>query len=256
MILATDVGNTNIVFGVYRDRELLAHWRIFTDRNRMADEYGVIWVSLFSHKGIEMNQIKAIIISCVVPPAIRELEKASSRYFGLKPIIIDHKVETDIKIACENPGEVGADRIVNAVAGYQQYGGPLIIVDFGTATTFDAISRDGVYLGGTISPGIQISTEALFQYAAKLPRVELIKPDEVIGRNTVHSVQSGVVYGYISLVEGIIERMSQELEGEVQVIATGGLAELIAGETDKVHKIDPLLTLKGLRIIYERNENR
>jgi len=256
MLLATDVGNTNTVFGVYRDRELLAHWRIFTDRNRMADEYGVIWKSLFSHEGIEMNEIKATIISCVVPPAIRELEKASSRYLGLKPIIMDDKIETGIKIAYENPREVGADRIANAVAGYQQYGGPLIIVDFGTATTFDAISRDGVYLGGAISPGIEISTEALFQYAAKLPRVELVKPDKVIGRNTVRSVQSGVVYGYISLVEGIIERMSRELEGEVQVIATGGLAELIAGETDKVHKIDTLLTLKGLRIIYEKNENR
>lgn len=253
MLLVIDVGNTNIVLGVYKDTELLDHWRISTDRQRTTDEYGVLIRELFYLNDLRADDINAIIISSVVPPVVPTLERMCQRYFGLSPLIIGPGVKTGMDIRYDNPREVGADRIVNAVAAYEKYGGPVIIVDFGTATTFCAVDAKGVYLGGSICPGIGISTEALVQRTAKLPRIELKRTDSVICRNTIESMQAGVFYGFVGQVEGIVSRMRRELDMSARVVATGGLAVVIAPATKAIDVVEPMLTLEGLRIIYERN---
>ena len=253
MLLVIDVGNTNMVLGVYKDTELLDHWRISTDRQITTDEYGVLIRELFYLNDLRADDINAIIISSVVPPVVPTLERMCQRYFGLSPLLIGPGVKTGMDIRYDNPREVGADRIVNAVAAYEKYGGPVIIVDFGTATTFCAVDAKGVYLGGSICPGIGISTEALVQRTAKLPRIELKRTGSVICRNTIESMQAGVFYGFVGQVEGIVSRMRRELDMSARVVATGGLAVVIAPATKAIDVVEPMLTLEGLRIIYERN---
>ncbi|MGR6837152.1 type III pantothenate kinase [Syntrophomonas erecta] len=253
MILVFDVGNTNIVVGVFSRDKLLTHWRLRTDTIRTCDEYGMILKALFEHHNLNIRGIKAVVMSSVVPSLMMELEKMSSRYFSCKPLVVGPGVKTGMPIKYDNPRDVGADRVVNAVAAYHKYGGPLIIVDFGTATTFCLVNEKAEYLGGAIAPGIRISTEALVSRAAKLPRVELVRPKNVVGRNTVASMQSGIIFGFVGQVEGIINRMKKEIKGQPQVVATGGLAATIARETDVIDVVDDFLTLDGLRIIYEIN---
>lgn len=256
MLLVIDVGNTNIVFGIYKDKELLYDWRIATEKDRTSDEYGLLFDQTFRYNNIDKSEIKDVIISSVVPPLMHTLPTMSMRYLGIEPIVVGPGVKTGINIKYDNPKEVGADRIVNAVAGFEKYGGPLIIVDLGTAITFCSISKEGDYLGGVITPGIKISSEALFLRTAKLPKVEIVKPEKVIGKSTVTSIQSGIVYGYIGMIDYIIEKMIFEMEtdkSEVNIIATGGFSSLIVSESKYIEKIDKMLTLEGLRIIYERN---
>lgn len=254
MILVFDVGNTNMVIGVYDKEQLLTHWRIRTDVQRTSDEYGIMLEALFHYHNLDSGNIKAVIISSVVPTLNMELECMSQHYFGCRPIVVGPGIKTGLSIKYDNPREVGADRVVNAVAAYHKYGAPLIIVDFGTATTFCVISNLGEYLGGAIAPGIRVSTEALVSRASKLPRVELNIPKSLIGKNTVMSMQVGIMYGFVGQVEGIINRMKKEIEGQVKVIATGGLAQLIASETDCIDTVDEFLTLDGLRLLYELNQ--
>ena len=254
MLLAVDVGNTNMVLGVYKDKELICNFRIGTDKSKTSDEYGVIIRQLFDYEGISLKNIQDVIISSVVPEVMHSLENFSFKYCAKEPIIVGPGVKTGINIKYENPQQVGADRIVNAVAGYEKYGGPLILIDFGTATTFCAVSQKGEYLGGAISPGIKISSEALFQRASKLHKVEIAKPKGAIGKNTTWAMQSGIVFGYAGLVDNIVAMMKEELgSDDVNVVATGGLAPLICAETKTVKIVDKFLTLEGLRIIYERN---
>ena len=254
MLLVFDVGNTNMVLGVYKDKELICNFRIGTDKSKTSDEYGVIIRQLFDYEGISLKNIEDVIISSVVPEVMHSLENFSFKYCGKEPIIVGPGVKTGINIKYENPQQVGADRIVNAVAGYEKYGGPLILIDFGTATTFCAVSQKGEYLGGAISPGIKISSEALFQRASKLHKVEIAKPKGAIGKNTTWAMQSGIVFGYAGLVDNIVSMMKEELgSDDVNVVATGGLAPLICAETKTVKIVDKFLTLEGLRIIYERN---
>lgn len=256
MLLVIDVGNSNIVLGVYEQRKLLAHWRLGTDRERTSDEFGAYFLGLFSHENLKLDDIEAVMIASVVPPLMYSLEHAVRKYFKREPLLVGPGIKTGINIKYENPREVGADRIVDAVAAHELYGGPLIVVDFGTATTFSAISSKGEFLGGVICPGIKISAEALFQSTAKLPRVELTKPETVIGRNTAVSIQSGIFYGYVGQVNYIINKMKKEMKEEnIRVIATGGLARLIAAESDVIDEINSMLTLEGLRIVYEKNKN-
>jgi type III pantothenate kinase len=255
MILAIDVGNTNTVLGVFDGEELLADYRVSTERQRTADEWGMLLLELLDHAKIDGAAISGVIISSVVPPIITELAKMSRRYFRYDPEVVGPGMKTGISIRYENPKEVGADRIVNAVAGYELYGGPLIIVDFGTATTFCAIGQTGDYLGGAIAPGIMISAEALYMRAARLPRVELTKPQSVIGKNTVSSMQAGILYGFVGQVDEIVRRIKQELGGDPKVIATGGLAEVISLESDHIDEVNQNLTLIGLRILWERNHS-
>lgn len=253
MILVFDVGNTNMVVGVYKGKELLTHWRIRTDTLRTSDEYGVMLNSLFHYHDLAMRSVTAVVISSVVPTLMMELDWMSERYFGCKPLVVGPGIKTGLAIKYDNPREVGADRVVNAVAAVHKYGTPLIIIDFGTATTFCVVNEAGEYLGGAIAPGIRIATEALVNRASKLPRIELSVPKSVIGKNTIMSMQVGIMYGFVGQVEGIVNRMKKEMHGEPRVIATGGLASIIAKETESIDIIDELLTLEGLHLIYEMN---
>ena len=256
MIFVLDVGNTNTVLGVYDEEVLKYHWRIETSRNKTEDEYGMVIKSLLQHEGLTFDQFDGIIISSVVPPIMFALERMCKKYFGIKPLIVGPGIKTGLDIKYENPREVGADRIVNAVAGIQEYGSPLIIVDFGTATTYCYINEEKQYMGGAIAPGIGISTEALYSKASKLPRIEISRPDGIIGKNTVSAMQSGILYGYVGQVEGIVNRMKAQSNLEPTVIATGGLATLIANESTVIDVVEPFLTLKGLQLIYKRNREQ
>lgn len=253
MLLAIDIGNTNVVLGVFDGEKLVENWRVGTNTQITADEYAMIFKDLFNFAGLEFKQVTGVIISTVVPPILPVMVEMSRKYFGLAPMIVTHEIKTGITIRYDNPKEVGADRIVNAAAAYKLFGGPLIIVDFGTATTFCAVTKEGEYLGGAITPGVKISAEALFQRASKLPRVELTKPAKVIGADTISAMQAGIIYGYAGLVDGIVERMKKELSDDARVIATGGLAELVSPETKTIQEIMPHLTLEGLRLLFDIN---
>lgn len=253
MLLAIDIGNTNIVFGIYDDKTIIDYWRINSDPHKTADEYGILFREALKSANAGIKDIDNIIIASVVPPLTSTLSRMISRYFKMDALIVDENTNTGLKICYENPMDVGADRIINAVAAYNIYGGPVIIVDFGTATTFCAVSRDSEYLGGVIAPGILISLEALSQKAAKLPKVFLEPPRAVIGRNTVTSMQSGIIYGFAGLVDEVVERIKREMDGEPYVVATGGLAEMIAQQTRNIKEINPMLTLEGLRLVFEMN---
>jgi type III pantothenate kinase len=257
MLLVIDIGNTNIVMGVYDGRRRISDWRIRTERNATEDEFNVLTNHLFAESGIRLKDIDKTIISCVVPPMVGILNAFCLKYLSDAPHWVDAKSSTRMPIRIDNPAEVGADRIVNAVAAYQRYQTSLIIIDFGTATTFDAISEKGEYLGGAISPGISIAAEALFIKASKLPRVEIFSPPEtVIGKDTADSMRSGIIFGYAGLVDGMVNRMKIEMGTSPRVLATGGLANLMANVSETIEKVEPTLTLEGLRIIYENMKGR
>lgn len=253
MLLAIDVGNTKVAIGVFEGEKLRATWRIATDLDNLPDEYAVLLLSLLSQQKLAVTDIKDAILCSVVPPLVSIFEDLCEKYFNITPLVVGSGIKTGVRISMDNPREVGADRVVNAMAGHRLYGGPLIVIDLGTATTFDAVSKDGDYLGGAIAPGMGISAEALYKNTAKLPRVELLRPKQAIGRNTVTAMQSGIIFGYVGLVEGLVSRIKQELGGNAKVIATGSLAELIARETRVIDIVAPDLTLVGLRLIYEIN---
>ncbi|WP_139492567.1 type III pantothenate kinase [Brevibacillus dissolubilis] len=255
MLLVIDIGNSNIVLGLYKGEDLTHHWRIATDRNKTEDEYGMLVYNLFLSVGLRLDQVDGVIMSSVVPPLNKTIERMCLKYFHKKALCIGPGIRTGLNIKSEHPREVGADRIVNAVAALHEYGAPLIIVDMGTATTFCYIDERMQYWGGAIAPGIGISTEALVSRAAKLPRIEITKPSSVVGRNTIASMQSGIYYGFVGQIEGIVRRMKQEASANPKVVATGGLARLIADGTDSIDVVDENLTLKGLRLIYERNKS-
>jgi type III pantothenate kinase len=254
MLFAADIGNTNITVGIFDGEELKATWRIATGVHRMPDEYAILILNLLERQGLQGSQITAAVICSVVPPLVGGFEELFRRYLKITPIVVGAGVKTGVRISMDNPREVGADRIVNAVAAHHLYGGPVIVIDFGTATTFDAVSAEGDYVGGSIAPGIAIATEALFTRTAVLPRVELIHPKRAIGRNTVAAMQSGIVYGYVGLIEGLVTRIRKELGAKAKVVATGGFAELLAEETSVIEVVNPDLTLIGLRLIYEMNQ--
>jgi len=253
VLLAIDVGNTNTVLGAFEGASLRHQWRVETSQSRTYDEWGILARQLYASVGLDPARVRAIAISSVVPPLAFALEQMAQRYFGVKPLFVGPGVKTGLPILYDNPREVGADRVVNAVAAFARFRRGLIVVDFGTATTFDAVSPRGEYLGGAISPGISISMEALFRNASKLPRVEFARPPHVVGKNTVASMQSGLVFGYVGLVDGICERMQAELPFPALVVATGGLAPLVAGMSKAITEVDEHLTLDGLRIIHEMN---
>jgi type III pantothenate kinase len=253
MLLCIDIGNTNIVVGLHDGETIIHHWRTATGRERMADEYGPLLLVQLQHAGRQPADIHDAIIASVVPPLTGVFVDLCRRYVGVDPLVVDTGIRTGVRIRVDNPREVGADRIVDAAAAFRKYGGPACVVDFGTATTFDAISADGEYMGGAIAPGIGVAAWALAERTAKLPRVEIAPPPHVIGRNTVHCIQSGLLYGTVGLVEGLVARFRQELGPEMRVIATGGLAELVARETSIFDAVDPWLTLEGLRLIHEMN---
>jgi type III pantothenate kinase len=254
-ILAIDIGNTNTVLGVYQGKELIAYWRMATALHRMADENAVLLDSFLTRSGLSFSQIKDGIISCVVPPLLPVFQEMCQRYMNFTFLVVEPGIKTGMRILYDNPLEVGADRIVNAVAAKELYGTPLIIIDFGTATTFDVVSKEGDYLGGAIAPGVVVASQALVERAAKLPNIELIVPPRAIGKNTIASMQSGIMYGYVSLVDGMVGRLQQELAGEARVIATGGLAPVIAGQTPVIEAVDQNLTLEGLRLLYNLNRS-
>jgi type III pantothenate kinase len=255
MLLAIDVGNTNIVLGVFDGETLVHSWRLQTLRERTSDELGLLVDGLFAHSRTERVQIRGVILGSVVPPLTGTIRSMVERYFGVRAIVVEPGVNTAMPILYDNPSEVGADRIVNGIAAWQRFGGggrPMIVVDFGTATTLDAISAKGEYLGGAICPGVTISADALFQRAARLPRIDVRKPASVVGRTTVGAMESGLFYGYVGMVEGLVRRMDVELGGNAICVATGGLADVIAPETTLIHHVDPDLTLHGLRLVWER----
>lgn len=253
MLLTIDIGNTNLTLGLYTGKQLGARWRLATDHERMPDEYGLQMLGLLEHGSCSPQDLEGICMASVVPPITGRIVQACQQYLHHAPLVIDAAVKTGIQIRIDDPRTVGADRIVDAVAVRQLYGGPACIVDFGTATTFDALAANGDYLGGAIAPGIGISADALFQRTSKLPRVELTAPPSAIGTNTIHAMQSGLLFGYVGMVEGMVARFRQELGVEMKVIATGGLAEVVAAQTDVLQIIAPWLTLDGLRMLWEMN---
>jgi len=253
MLLTIDIGNTNLTLGLYEGDKLGAHWRLATDHNRMPDEYGLQFLGLLQNAGKTLNEIKGVALDSVVPPLTGRVIQACREYLKQEPLVVDAGIKTGIKIRYEDPRAVGADRVCDAVAVMKLYGGPACVVDFGTATTFNAITREGDYLGGAITAGINLAAEALFTRAAKLPRIDLQVPPSVIGRNTTHAMQSGLLFGYVSMVEGMVSRFRAELGEDMKVIATGGLAEVVAKETKVIDIISPWLTLEGLRFIWELN---
>jgi len=253
VLLAVDVGNTNVTFGLFDGERLAADWRVTSHRDRTADEMAVELRDLFALKGLDLGLVTGVVISSVVPNLNPALIEASRRYLKCEPVMVGPGVKTGVKVRYESPRDVGADRIANALAAYTKYGGPIVVIDFGTAVTYDAISAEGDYLGGAIAPGVEISLEALVSHTAMLRRVEPVAPDSVIGRNTVASIQSGLVWGFVAQVEGMVARMVGELGGKARVIATGGHAALVAGLTHVIEETDPLLTLEGLRLIYLQN---
>jgi type III pantothenate kinase len=257
MLFCIDIGNTNVVLGVTEKDRVLYHWRIRTEKEVTADELGILVGNLFQSAGIRLDHIDGIIVSCVVPPLLNTIEEFSKRYFRIQPLIVGPGLKTGMPIQYDNPREVGADRIVNAVGAYEKYATALVVVDFGTATTFDYVSRQGAYLGGAIAPGVLISCEALFQRASKLPRVEIFaRPKQVIARDTINSMNVGIIYGYAGLVDGIVNRMKQESAEDPKVVATGGLAPLISEVSETIDHVEEFLTLHGLMSIYKRNRSR
>ncbi len=254
MLLVLDVGNTNTVIGVYEKNELVNNWRVITVPERTADEYGILIRNLYYSSRISTDKITDVIVSCVVPPMAGIIDELCRKYFDVTPIYVEPGIKTGMSINYDNPKEVGADRIVNTVAAFHKIRKALIVVDFGTATTFDCVDENGDYIGGVISPGLSISSEALFSKASKLPKVEFIKPSSVIGKNTIHSMQSGIIFGYVDMVDGIVKRISEQMKAAPYVIATGGLAEIIADLSITIDEVDEFLTLKGLKIIYDLNQ--
>ena len=255
MLLVIDIGNSNTVLGIYERQDLKNNWRIGTDKDRTVDEYAMLIDNLFRLAGLQFSDLDDVIVSSVVPPMLDTIEGLCQQYFKLEPFIVGPGMKTGMPIQYDNPREVGADRIVNAIAAYERSRCGLIVVDFGTATTFDVISPDGCYQGGAIAPGVGISADALFARASKLPRVEFLRPDHIIAKNTVNSMQAGIFFGYVGLVEGIVSRMKNELSERPKVIATGGLAAAISTATSCIDQVEPFLTLEGLRILYERNRS-
>lgn len=258
MLLAIDVGNTNIVLGVFCGEALVHSWRLATLRERTSDELGILLTDLCEHHAIEPKAITGIVMGSVVPPLTGTLTSMANAYFGRTPLTIEPGAKTGMPVLYDNPAEVGADRIANGIAAFERYGRPrghaVIVVDFGTATTFDAVSADGAYLGGVICPGPQISADALFQRAARLPRIDVRKPSRVIGKNTIGAMQSGLFWGYVDMIEGLVRRVKAELDAEAVVVATGGLASVVAAESPVIEHVDPELTLHGLRMVWERNQ--
>ena len=254
MLLTIDIGNTDTTLGVFEGEELRATWHMATSIHRRADEYGALLLNLLHQQGLDTSDIKAIALCGVVPPLISTFDELFQRYFHISPLVVGVGVKTGVRIRMDNPREVGADRIVNAAAAHHLYGGPVIITDLGTATTFDTVSKEGDYLGGAIAPGIMTAAEALFTRAAMLPRVELVRPEHAIGTNTIAAMQSGIIFGYVGLIEGMVARIQKELGEKAKVVATGGVAELIAKETAVIDVVNPHLTLIGLRLIYEMNK--
>jgi len=254
MLLTIDVGNTNLTLGLYEGDQLGAHWRLATDHQRMPDEYGLQFLGLLQNAGKTIDDVDGISLASVVPPLTGRVIQACREYLKQEPLVVDTGIKTGIKIRYEDPRAVGADRVADAVAVLKLYGGPACVVDFGTATTFNAVTKDGEYLGGAITAGINLAAEALFTHAAKLQRIDLQRPPSVIGRNTVHAMQSGLLFGYVSMVEGMVARFRSELGNGMKVVATGGLAEIVARETNVIDVIAPWLTLDGLRIIWELNQ--
>ena len=253
MLLTIDVGNTNLTLGLYEGDQLVRHWRLATDHTRMPDEYGLQFLGLLENAGRSIKDLTGISLASVVPPLTMRVVQACREYLRQEPLVVDAGIKTGVKIRYEDPRAVGADRVCDAVAVMKLYGGPACVVDFGTATTFNAITREGEYLGGAITAGVNLAAEALYTHAAKLPRIDLQRPPSVIGRNTIHAMQSGLLFGYVSMVEGMVSRFRAELGDDMKVVATGGLAEVVAKETDVIQHIAPWLTLDGLRILWELN---
>ena len=254
MLLCIDIGNTNVTMGVYDGEDLVAHWRLSTDHQKMPDEYGLLLLNMLAHRGIPAENISGVALASVVPPLTDTFREMVTAYLGVAPLVVDTGVRTGVSVRYDPPRDVGADGIVNVAAAYRLYGGPGCVVDFGTGTTFDALSEKGEYLGGAIAPGIRVAAEALFQRAAKLPRIDLRAPRRAVGSNTLDAMRSGIVFGYVGLVEGMVARFRRELGEGMRVIGTGGLADVIAAETDVIEVVEPWLTLKGLRLIYLLNE--